>query len=78
MHHRWLLLYPTDKASIMHAIERVTGEKVVTVQTTDIAQADPLRVLIVDAMAVLQSMKKHLSCKLLLTFKKPFSSALME
>lgn len=51
------LYIPTDKASLMHAVERATGEMLESGQMTDNAQPEPVRVLIVDAMAVLHSMK---------------------
>ena len=56
------LYIPSDKASLMHAIEDAKAETLEVVP--DVMQQDrpgvpqPAKVLIVDAMSVLQSMKK--------------------
>lgn len=65
------LYISTDKASLMHGIEEVkaqTDEK----KPLDITPAIP-QVLIVDAMAVLQSMKKTLSMKKLPDLQNAFN-----
>ncbi|KAG0717272.1 hypothetical protein GWK47_054801 [Chionoecetes opilio] len=53
------LYIPTDKASLMHAVEDATVESLDVPPVPDIGQEDPpVKVLIIDAMGVLQSMSK--------------------
>ena len=52
------LYIPADKASLMHAIEGAKAQTVRSVTRVDAAQTQSPKVLIIDAMAVLQSMKK--------------------
>ena len=54
------LYIPTDKASLMHAVEDATAEPREVVAQQDLMQEEDssVRVLIVDAMGVLQSMRK--------------------
>ena len=53
------LYIPTEKASLMHAIEDAKAESLVSNLSLDTAAGDRRdRALVVDAMAVLQSMKK--------------------
>ena len=53
------LYIPTDKASLMHAIEDTKAELLVSDLSLDTTAGDHRdRALVVDAMAVLQSMKK--------------------
>ena len=62
---------PTDKASLMHAIEQAN----IQVMPQDLAsQFQPPKVLIIDAMAVLQSMKKTLTIKTLSDLEQAFIS----
>jgi len=57
------LYIPGDKASLMHAIEEATNEPTESVSPVHIAPSGHLsRVLIIDAMALLQSMKKLQQC----------------
>ena len=53
------LYIPADKASLMHAVEDATVESLDVLPVPGIVQEDPpVKVLIIDAMAVLQSMTK--------------------
>lgn len=53
------LYIPNDKASIMHAVEDATADSLSVPPVPDIRQEDtPVKVLIIDAMGVLQSMTK--------------------
>ena len=53
------LYIPTDKASLMHAVEDATVQSLDVPPVPDIGQGDPpVKVLIIDAMGVLQSMTK--------------------
>lgn len=58
------LYIPTDKASLMHAVEDATAEPTEVASQPDQVQKEvsSVSVLIVDAMGVLQSMKKHQPC----------------
>jgi len=54
------LYIPGDKASLMHAIEETTKESTESVSPVHTALSSHLsRVLIIDAKAVLQGMKKR-------------------
>ena len=52
------LYIPADKASLMHAVEGAKLQSVPLVTQVETAHTKPPKVLIIDAMAVLQSMKK--------------------
>jgi len=52
------LYIPSDKASLMHAVEMAKGPEYHSTSVLDTVAAHQPRTLIVDAMAVLQSMKK--------------------
>jgi len=52
------LYIPADKASMVHAIEGAKAQTIPSVTQNDATQTQPPKVLIIDAMAVLQSMKK--------------------
>jgi len=56
------LYIPGDKVSLMHAIEEATNEPTESVSPVHIGPCNLSRVLIIDAMAVLQSMKKLQQC----------------
>ena len=57
------LYIPTDKSSLMHAIEGTTGSPVTTEEQVD--SPSHTRVLVIDAMAVLQGLKKTASMQTL-------------
>ena len=61
------LLLPNDKSSLMHAVEHLPADSEITVRsmTSTSPPVDMLKpkVIIIDAMAVFQSMKKVLSMK---------------
>jgi len=68
--HEWQSLYtPTDKASLMHAVEEAKPRNASSDGTGD---ENITKVLIVDAMAVLQSMKKTPAMKKLCDLKDAF------
>ena len=54
------LYIPGDKASLMHAIEGATGKPLDA--RSPVMTGHPSHVLVIDAMAVLQSMKKLQQC----------------
>ena len=65
------LLIPSDKASLMHAIEDVPLEDLMAdEETIEIGEFD--HVLIVDAIAIVQSMKKTSSMTKMLHLKEAF------
>ena len=67
------LFIPTDKASLMHAIEGAKAEPIQSATLQDIEPVGrPPRVLIVDAMAVLHSMKKTPSMRKLSDLQEVF------
>jgi hypothetical protein len=70
----WMVLYiPADKASMMHAVEEVKVQPLQSAPLLDIVPGDhPPRVVIVDAMAVLLSMKKTPAMKKLSDLAEAF------
>ena len=65
------LYIPADKSSLMHAIEGTTGSPVTTEQVDSLSQT---RVLVIDAMAVLQGLKKIASMKTLADLVHAFTN----
>ena len=67
------LYIPTDKASLMHAIE---GAEDVSVDRSTLLEREtashPPRVLIIDAMAVINSMKKTVAIRTFPDFQNAF------
>ena len=52
------LYIPVEKVSLIHAIEGDKSQTVPSATQNDATQTQSLKVIIIDAMAVLQSMKK--------------------